>query len=304
MPERTEQPPPPVTPATPRRFPLDALRQDLRDTTRTLGRQPSLAAAAVVTLALAIGATTAIFSVVNGVLINPLPYPDSDRLVRIVHSIGGVDQPYFNDAIYGIYADNTQAFQDLGVWSPGATATVTGRGEPEEVRTLTATRGVLTTLGVRPEIGRVFSTADDTPGAPDAVMLGHGYWHRRFGGDRAVLERVLTINARPHQIVGVAPAGVPVRRRTRPHPAAADRPRTVDTRLPAPGRREAEARHHAGAGQRRCRSRTPCLVRNIRSETRRCAPAGRHRFGPSNRMWSAISAGRFGCSWEQSPSCC
>ena len=207
MPERTEQPPPPVTPATPRRFRLDDLRQDLRDTTRTLGRQPSLAAAAVVTLALAIGATTAIFSVVNGILINPLPYPDSDRLVRIVHSIGGVDQPYFNDAIYGIYADNTQAFQDLGVWSPGATATVTGRGEPEEVRTLTASRGVLTTLGVQPEIGRVFTTADDTPGAPDAVMLGHGYWHRRFGGDRSVLERMLTINARPHQIVGVAPAG-------------------------------------------------------------------------------------------------
>ena len=122
MPERTEQPPPPVTPATPRRFRLDDLRQDLRDTTRTLGRQPSLAAAAVVTLALAIGATTAIFSVVNGVLINPLPYPDSDRLVRIVHSIGGVDQPYFNDAIYGIYADNTQAFAGPGrleSWSHG-----------------------------------------------------------------------------------------------------------------------------------------------------------------------------------------
>ena len=65
----------------------------------------------------------------------------------------------------------------------------------------------LTTLGVQPEIGRVFTTADDTPGAPDAVMLGHGYWHRRFGGDRSVLERMLTINARPHQIVGVAPAG-------------------------------------------------------------------------------------------------
>ena len=128
MPERTEQPPPPVTPATPRRFRLDDLRQDLRDTTRTLGRQPGFAAAAVVTLALGIGATTAIFSVVNGVLINPLPYPDSDALVRIVHSIGGVDQPYFNDAIYVTYADNTQAFQDLGVWSPGATATVTGRG--------------------------------------------------------------------------------------------------------------------------------------------------------------------------------
>jgi predicted permease len=186
---------------------LDDLWQDMRYTARTLRKQPGFAAAAVVTLALGIGAATAIFSVVNGVLINPLFYPDSDRLVRIVHLIGGIDQPYFNDAIYATYADNTQAFQDLGAWIPGATAIVTGHGEPEEVRTLRATRGVLTTLGVRPDLGRWFSRADDMPGAPDTVMLGHGYWHRRFGGDRAVLERMLTINARPHQIVGVMPAG-------------------------------------------------------------------------------------------------
>jgi predicted permease len=158
-------------------------------------------------LALGIGATTAIFSVVNGVLLNPLPYPDSDALVRIVHSIGGIDQPYFNDAIYATYADNTQALQDLGVWSPGATATVTGLGAPEEVRALMTTRGILTTLGVRPEIGRWFSTADDTPGAPNTVLLGHGYWQRRFAGDRAVLDRSLTIDARPYHIIGVMPAG-------------------------------------------------------------------------------------------------
>jgi predicted permease len=183
------------------------LLQDLRYTARVMRKQSGFTAAAVVTLALGIGATTAIFSVVNGVLINPLPYPESDALVRIVHSIGGTDQPYFNDAIYATYADNTQAFEGLGVWSPGGTATVTGHGDPEEVRTLTASRGVLTTLGVRPVIGRWLSDAEDAPGAPDAVMLGHGYWQRRFGGDRAVLERALTINARPHQIVGVMPAG-------------------------------------------------------------------------------------------------
>ena len=81
---------------------------DLRDAVRTLRKQPGFAAAAIVTLALGIGATTAIVSVVNAVLINPLAYPDSDALVRIVHSIGGIDQPYFNDAIYTTYADNTQ----------------------------------------------------------------------------------------------------------------------------------------------------------------------------------------------------
>jgi putative ABC transport system permease protein len=184
---------------------LGNLGQDIRYAARTMAQQPGFAVAAVVTLALGIGATTAIFSVVNSVLINPLPYPNSDALVRIVHSIGGIDQPYFSDRIYLTYVDNTQAFDDLGVWSPGETATITGNGDPEEVRTLTASRGVLTTLGVRPEIGRWFSTADDAPGAPDMVMLTSGYWHRRFGGDRGVLDRALTINGRPHQIVGVMP---------------------------------------------------------------------------------------------------
>ncbi|PYR92270.1 MAG: multidrug ABC transporter substrate-binding protein [Acidobacteria bacterium] len=178
----------------------------MRHAARTLRKQRAFASAAVLMLGLGIGATTAIFTVVNGVLIKPLPYPDPDALVRIVHSIGGIEQPYFSDAIYLTYVDNTRAFQDVGVWSPGETATITGQGDPEEVRTLTASRGVLTTFGVRPEIGRWFSKADDTPGAPDAVMLANGYWHRKFGGDRAVLERALTINGRPHQIIGVMPA--------------------------------------------------------------------------------------------------
>jgi predicted permease len=199
--------PPPITPGAPGRSRLDDLWQDLRYTARTVRKQPGFAAVAVLTLALGIGATTAIFSVVNGILLNPLPYPDSGALVRIVHAIGGIDQPYFNDAIYTTYADNTHAFADVGVWSPGGTATVTGHGDPEEVRALMASRGVLTTLGVQPEIGRWFSQAEDTPGGPDTVMLGHGYWERRFGGERGVLERALAINGRPHQIVGVMPAG-------------------------------------------------------------------------------------------------
>jgi predicted permease len=186
---------------------LDDLWQDVRHSARTLRQQPGFAAAAIATLALGIGATTAIFSVVNAVLIRPLPYPASDALVRIVHSIGGIDQPYFNDAIYTTYADNTQALDAVGVWSPGDTATVTGQGDPEEVRALRASHGVLTALGVQPEIGRWWSAAEDAPGAADTVMLGHGYWQRTFGGDPAVLERALIVNGRPHQIVGVMPAG-------------------------------------------------------------------------------------------------
>src|SRR5688572_20227959 len=119
-------------------FLLGALWHDVRSAVRTLRKQPGFAAAAVVMLALGIGSTTAIFSVVNSVLIRPLPYPDSDALVKIVHTIGGVDQAYFSDAIYATYLENTQAFQDLGVWVPAGRANVTGQGEPEEVRALTA----------------------------------------------------------------------------------------------------------------------------------------------------------------------
>jgi len=180
---------------------------EVRHAARMVRTQPGFAAAAIVTIALGIGATTAIFSVVNAVLVNPLPYPDSDRLVLISHTVGGTDLPYFSDVILITYEDNSQTFQDLGAWSPDdATATVTGRGEPEEVRTLTVSRGVLTTLDVQPEIGRWFSNADDAPGAPDTVMLTNAYWHRKFGGDRDVLDRALTIDDRPHQIIGVMPA--------------------------------------------------------------------------------------------------
>lgn len=112
---------------------LGDLCQDVRCAARTSRKQLGFTAAAVLALGLSVGATTAVFSVVNGVLIKPLPYPDSDALVRIVHSIGGTVQPYFSDAIYLTYVDNTQAFQDLGVWNPGETATITGQADPEEV---------------------------------------------------------------------------------------------------------------------------------------------------------------------------
>ena len=159
-------------------------------------------------LALGIGATTAIFTVVNAVLIKPLPYPDSDSLVSIVHTVDGRAEPFFGDEIFNTYRDNTRAFEDFGVWTPYANiATVTGRSQPEEIRALTASRGVLTTLRVRPVVGRIFSEADDAPAAPDTVMLGHAYWQREFGADPSVIDRVVTINARPHRIIGVMPAG-------------------------------------------------------------------------------------------------
>jgi predicted permease len=197
--------PPPVTPGVPNRFLLGDFWQDLRYTARMVRKQPGFAAAAVMTLALGIGANTAIFSVVNSVLINPLPYPDPDQLVNVVHLVNGADLAYFSDRVYLTYAENNQTFQEFGVWAAG-TATVTGGGEPEQVRTLVVSSEVLRAFGMRPHLGRWFSSEDGAPGMPGTVMLTDAFWQRRFGGDRDVLERALTINARQHQIIGVMPA--------------------------------------------------------------------------------------------------
>lgn len=179
--------------------------QDLRHSWRALGTSRVFATAAVLTLALGIAGTVTMFSVVNGVLLKPLPYHDPDALVRIVHVIGGIRQTYFSDAIFRAYVDHTQAFSDVGVWTPAATAAITGNGDPEEVRTLAASRSLLTTLGVSPALGRWFSPAEDAPRGPAAVMLTHGYWQRKFGGDPGALSRALTIDGQPHQIVGIMP---------------------------------------------------------------------------------------------------
>ena len=183
------------------------LWQDFRYSLRVLAKQRAFAATAMFILALGIGATTAIFTVVNAVIIRPLPYPDSDALVRIIHVIGGIEQRNFSETIFLGYAENTQAFQDLGAFAPGSTATITGQGKPEEVPALTASRGVLTTLGVQPHIGRWFTPEEDAPGAADTVLLTTGYWQRTFGGDPGAVGRTLTVNGRPHEIIGVMPAG-------------------------------------------------------------------------------------------------
>src|SRR5688572_30165007 len=179
--------------------------QDVRHSWRALTKARVFAAAAVLTLALGIGGTITMFSVVHGVLLKPLPYQDPDALVRIVHVIGGIRQPYFSDVVFRSYVEHTQAFSDVGVWMPAATAAITGQGDPEEVRTLMASRSLLTTLGVPPSLGRWFSTAEDAPGGAATVMLTHGYWQRKFGGDPTALSRTLTIDGRPHQIVGIMP---------------------------------------------------------------------------------------------------
>ena len=189
---------------------LERLTADLRFASRMLRRNVSFALTAIGTLALGIGATATIFSVVNGVLIRPLPYPQPDALVGVWHTaqFQGVTASNIrlSSTMYLVYREHNQTFQEFGVWHTAA-ANVTGLGEPEEVRTLVVTYGTLPAVGLAPALGRLFSSADDTAGSTETVILTHGYWQRRFGGDRTVLGRTITIDSRPREVIGVMPQG-------------------------------------------------------------------------------------------------
>jgi len=179
-----------------------------RQTVRLLRTHPGFVLTVVLSLALGIGANTAIFSVVHGVLIQPLPYPHADALVGIYNRLTISGQVYEDAALSpGMYAacrNDCRAFEHVGVWSSGA-ATVTGAAEAEQVATVTVTHGVLPAFGVPASLGRWFSPEDDSPGGARTAILSHGYWQRRFGGDREILGRTVVIDFVPHQIVGVMP---------------------------------------------------------------------------------------------------
>ena len=178
----------------------------LKQIVRSLARMPGFTAVAVSTLAIGIGANTAVFGVVQGVLLKPLPYPQSDDLVVLDHAAPGIKIASAGAApfLYFTYREDGRMFQDLGLWNTG-TVSVTGLAEPEEVRTLFATDAILPMLGAQPMLGRVFTRADDTPGTPETVVLTAGYWRSRFGGDPAAVGRTLMVDSKPREIVGVLP---------------------------------------------------------------------------------------------------
>jgi putative ABC transport system permease protein len=178
----------------------------LRRGARRLLRAPLFTAVTLITLAVGIGANTAIFSVVYGVLLKPLPFDEPDRLVGVWHTAPGMGIPLLNQSpsTYFIERERVPSFEDLGVWQNGA-VTITGKGDPERVQVIDVTDGLLRVLRVEPVAGRPFSKADDTPGQPRTTLLTYGYWQRHFGG-RPVLGETLIIDGNPTEIVGVLPA--------------------------------------------------------------------------------------------------
>src|ERR1700734_3312983 len=155
----------------------------LRQVLRRLGRAPMFTIITLITLAAGIGANTVIFSVLEGVLLKPLPYPEPDRLIGVWHTAPGVGIKELNMApsIYFIDREQSTTFQDIGAFT-GDSFSVTGAGEPEQVRGLDVTDGTLPLLGVVPVVGRLFTRQDDSPEAPETVVISYGYWHQKFGG--------------------------------------------------------------------------------------------------------------------------
>ncbi len=182
--------------------------KQLRQTVRRLARAPLFTVVAALTLAIGIGANTAVFSVIYGVLLKPLPYPEPERLVGVWHTAKGLGLDSLNQgpSLYFLYREENRAFEESGMWNADRVA-VTGIEQPEQVRVVRVTDGVLPLLHVTPERGRLFSREDGAHGSPATVILAHGYWQTRFGGDPQIVGKSLTIDGEPREVIGVMRPG-------------------------------------------------------------------------------------------------
>jgi predicted permease len=188
---------------------LDAIRLDIRHAWRTLAAAPALTATIVATLALGIGANTAIFSVVHAMLLEPLPYRDPDRLLfvwldrsDVGYPRGPLSWPDLKDLREG--SRTCAAFG--GIWATGTVA-LAGDGDPEQLRAAMVTHDFFDVLGAAPALGRVFRASDSAPGAPRAVLLGWDLFERRYGGDRSIVGRQIRVNDESATVIGVMPKG-------------------------------------------------------------------------------------------------
>jgi len=185
---------------------VDSFGDNLRQILRRLRRAPMFTAVTLITLAAGIGANTAVFSVLEGVLLKPLPYPRPGELVGVWHTAQAFHNTEVNMAPsnYFIYREQNRTLEDVGLYN-GDSVSVTGLAEPEQVRALDVTDSTLPILGIAPMLGRLSDRADATPGRPDTIILTYGYWTRKFSGDRSVVGRTITVDAKPRQIIGVMP---------------------------------------------------------------------------------------------------
>src|SRR5216117_3667090 len=178
---------------------------DLRFAFRQLLKNPGFTAVAVLTLALGIGANTAIFSVVNAVLLRPLPYPEPGQLVQLRAGRPGSPSTFIGSATFVEVKAQSQSLARIAAYS-GGDMTLTGAGPAERIVSGAVTADFFPLLGVQPAVGRNFTQEEDTPNGPRAAILGHGLWQSRYGGDPDVLGRTITLNQQSYTVVGILPA--------------------------------------------------------------------------------------------------
>src|SRR5262245_3687931 len=192
---------------------MDTFRQDLVYAIRQFDRAPGFAAVAILTLGLAIGATTAIFSIVDSILLRPLPYQDSDRLVRLVENVpaeesfSGAPQrtTSMSPTMFTEWRDRATTFSAMSM-ERAMSVTMAG-SEPVRLSGLEASPALFSILGARPIVGRAFQPVDETPGSDNVVVLSYTAWQRFFGADPQVIGKALTLDARTYSVVGVMPKG-------------------------------------------------------------------------------------------------
>jgi putative ABC transport system permease protein len=182
------------------------MKDQFKHVLRRLMRSPMFTVVTVVTIGIGVGANTAIFSVINGILLKPLSYPDPERLVSV-----GQSAPTLNlrdmslaPADYFNFREENRTFEDFGVWNSG-NVTVTGISTPEQLQSVDVTQGTLNALGIQPVMGRVFNASDDSPAGPETVLISYGYWQRRFGGGASVIGQQIRVDGKSKQIIGVMP---------------------------------------------------------------------------------------------------
>jgi predicted permease len=185
---------------------LESIWSDVRYALRTFRRMPTFTAVATITLALGIGATTAMFTLVNSILLRPLPYPESDRIVRIIQSYPekGLDTWGLNQVNVAMYRDRSTDFSAFAAYRNGS-VTLQSPSGPQRIQVLRVTSQFFRTIGVGPALGREFTADEDSPGKNTVMILSDGTWRARFGGDPSVIGKTIDVDGQPIEIVGVMP---------------------------------------------------------------------------------------------------
>src|SRR5215468_2064240 len=184
---------------------MQTLWQDMRYGARMLLKQPGFTLIALLTISLGVGANTAIFSVINAVLLRPLPYPESERLALYNERSPQMDGMSISWPNYADWRAQQRVFEEMAVFNRGD-YNLTGVGEPERIQAGQVTASLFTTLRAHAALGRVFTADEDKPGGPPVVVLSYGLWQRRFGGQASILNEPIQLNGKSYTVIGIMPA--------------------------------------------------------------------------------------------------